>query len=143
MTTPPADISDPDWVSWPAGARELILSQQEEIEELRSQLTALASSVASESDLGSPHPSAPQEGMGSGLPPLPRMAHPVNAQLHPDHQLRWDLEDGGIRVRLVALLDRKGLQNQRRQLLVRRMDLPHRQRESHETPPMLRRSRNS
>jgi len=47
MTTPPSGISEADWVSWPAGARELILSQQEEIEELRSQLTALATELAS------------------------------------------------------------------------------------------------
>jgi hypothetical protein len=43
MSTPPAAISEADWVSWPAGARELILSQQEQIEELRAQLAALAS----------------------------------------------------------------------------------------------------
>jgi transposase len=42
----PAGISDAAWVSWPAGARALILSQQEEIEELRSQLTALATELA-------------------------------------------------------------------------------------------------
>ena len=47
MTTPPSGISEADWVSWPAGARELILSQQEEIEQLRSQLTALATELAS------------------------------------------------------------------------------------------------
>jgi len=47
MTTPPSGISEADWVSWPAGARELILSQQEEIEELRSQLTALVTELAS------------------------------------------------------------------------------------------------
>jgi transposase len=47
MTTPPSGISEADWVSWPAGARELILSQQEQIEELRSQLTALATELAS------------------------------------------------------------------------------------------------
>ena len=46
MTTPPAGISDADWVSWPAGARELIVTQQEEIDGLRSQLTALATELA-------------------------------------------------------------------------------------------------
>ena len=43
MSTPPVGISEADWDTWPAGARELILSQHEEIELLRSQLTALAS----------------------------------------------------------------------------------------------------
>ena len=47
MSTPPAGISDADWVSWPAGARELIVPQLEEIDELRSQLTALATELAS------------------------------------------------------------------------------------------------
>lgn len=46
MSTPPAGISEADWETWPAGARELILSQHEEIEQLRSQLTALASELA-------------------------------------------------------------------------------------------------
>ncbi|QPN71316.1 IS66 family transposase [Synechococcus sp. CBW1108] len=47
MSTPPAGISEADWKTWPAGARELILSQHEEIELLRSQLTALATELAS------------------------------------------------------------------------------------------------
>ena len=47
MSTPPAGISEADWETWPAGARELILSQHEEIELLRSQPTALASELAS------------------------------------------------------------------------------------------------
>ena len=47
MSTPPAGISEADWETWPAGARELILSQHEEIELLRSQLTALATELAS------------------------------------------------------------------------------------------------
>ena len=47
MTTPPAGISEADWLSWPAGARTFILSQQEEIEQLRAQLTALATELAS------------------------------------------------------------------------------------------------
>ncbi|WP_158218637.1 IS66 family transposase [Synechococcus sp. 1G10] len=34
-------------MSWPAGARELVLVQQQEIEELRAQLTALATELAS------------------------------------------------------------------------------------------------
>jgi transposase len=44
---PPAGISEADWLSWPSGARELILGQQEEIKQLRTQLTALASELAS------------------------------------------------------------------------------------------------
>ena len=47
MSSPPAGISEADWDTWPAGARELILSQHEEIELLRSQLTALATELAS------------------------------------------------------------------------------------------------
>ena len=38
MCTPPAGISDADWSSWPAGARALILAQQEENDQLRVQL---------------------------------------------------------------------------------------------------------
>ncbi len=44
---PPAGISEADWLSWSSGARELILAQQEEIKQLRTQLTALASELAS------------------------------------------------------------------------------------------------
>ncbi|MCP9841850.1 transposase, partial [Synechococcus sp. J7-Johnson] len=47
MGAPPAGISDADWLSWPADAKELILSQQQEIEELRVQLNALATELAS------------------------------------------------------------------------------------------------
>jgi hypothetical protein len=47
MVTPPAGISEADWLSWPSGARELILAQQEEIKQLRTQLTALATELAS------------------------------------------------------------------------------------------------
>ena len=46
MGGPPTAISEAEWLSWPAGARELILSQQQEIEQLRSQLTALATELA-------------------------------------------------------------------------------------------------
>jgi len=54
MSTTPAGMSEAAWVSWPVGARELISAQQQEIQalgqenaELRSQLTALASELAS------------------------------------------------------------------------------------------------
>lgn len=54
MSTPSAGIPDADWLSWPAGARQLILAQQKEIQTLRrendellNQLTALATGLAS------------------------------------------------------------------------------------------------
>jgi predicted nucleic acid-binding Zn-ribbon protein len=47
MVAPPAGISEADWSSWPAGARQLILAQQQEIDQLRNQLTALATELAS------------------------------------------------------------------------------------------------
>jgi transposase len=47
MGASPAGISDADWLSWPADAREFILAQQEEMEQLRVQLTALATELAS------------------------------------------------------------------------------------------------
>jgi hypothetical protein len=49
MRTPPAGISDADWLSWPAGSRAFILAQQQELVALRednehlcTQLTSLA-----------------------------------------------------------------------------------------------------
>ena len=54
MTIPPAGISEADWQATSAGIRSLILSQQQEIqvlrqenEQLRVQLTALATELAS------------------------------------------------------------------------------------------------
>ncbi|MFO0017276.1 MAG: hypothetical protein ACK52U_12070, partial [Synechococcaceae cyanobacterium] len=47
MSTPPAGISEVDWTSWPAGARQLIRAQQLENDELRDQVTALATELAS------------------------------------------------------------------------------------------------
>lgn len=41
-----AYFAEADWLSWPVSARELILSQQQEIEQLRNQLTALATELA-------------------------------------------------------------------------------------------------
>jgi hypothetical protein len=46
MEAPPAGISEADWLTWPAGARTFILAQQDEIEQLRAQLTALATELA-------------------------------------------------------------------------------------------------
>jgi transposase len=54
MSTPPAGIPEADWSSWPAGARQLILAEQKEIQALRREndelcgkLTALATELAS------------------------------------------------------------------------------------------------
>ena len=47
MDTTPAGISDADWLAWPPEAREFILAQQQEIEQLRLQLTTLATELAS------------------------------------------------------------------------------------------------
>ena len=46
MSTPPAGISEADWLATPGSVRTLILGQQQEIEQLRSQLTALASELS-------------------------------------------------------------------------------------------------
>jgi uncharacterized coiled-coil protein SlyX len=47
MGAPPAGISEADWKATSACVRALILAQQEEIEQLRTQLTALATELAS------------------------------------------------------------------------------------------------
>ena len=47
MGAPPAGISEADWLATPVAVRALILVQQEEIEQLRAQLTALATELAS------------------------------------------------------------------------------------------------
>jgi hypothetical protein len=46
MSPPPAGIPEADWLSWQPEARQFILVQQQEIEQRRSQLTALASELA-------------------------------------------------------------------------------------------------
>ncbi len=46
MCSPPAGIPEADWLSWPPEARAFILAQQQDIEQLRSQLTALATELA-------------------------------------------------------------------------------------------------
>jgi transposase len=46
MSTPPAGIPEAAWLSWPPEARQFILAQQQEIELLRGQLTALANELA-------------------------------------------------------------------------------------------------
>ena len=69
MSTPPAGIPEADWLATPAGVRTLILVQQQEIQalrqendELRSQLTALASELASSRNSSKP----PARRKGSG-----------------------------------------------------------------------------
>ena len=47
MGAPPAGISEADWLATPVAVRACILSQQDEIEQLRAQLTALATELAS------------------------------------------------------------------------------------------------
>jgi hypothetical protein len=46
MSTPPAGISEADWLATPATVQAFILAQHQEIEQLRLQLTALASELA-------------------------------------------------------------------------------------------------
>ena len=46
MSTPPAGISEADWLTTPTAVRSLILAHLQENEHLRSQLTALASELA-------------------------------------------------------------------------------------------------
>jgi hypothetical protein len=47
MGAPPAGISEADWLATPVAVRALILVQQEEIEQLRAQLTVLATELTS------------------------------------------------------------------------------------------------
>ena len=47
MSTTPAGIAEADWLATPAAVRAFVLAQQQEIEQLRSQLTALATELAS------------------------------------------------------------------------------------------------
>jgi transposase len=89
MTTPPAGISDADWVSWPAGARDLIVAQLEEIEQLRTQLTALATELASlREQIGrsSRNSSKPPSSDGPGFkPPEQRKGSGRNRGGQPGH----------------------------------------------------------
>ena len=47
MTAPPAGISEADWLATPSAVRALILAQQEEIQQLRVQVCAMATELAS------------------------------------------------------------------------------------------------
>ena len=46
MSAAPAGIPEATWLSWPPDARQFILAQQQEIEQLRAQLTALATELS-------------------------------------------------------------------------------------------------
>lgn len=82
MTAPPAGISDADWLTWPTSARVLILQQQQEIqvlrqenEQLRAQLTALATELASLRERigrNSRNSSKPPSSDGAGFKPPTR-----------------------------------------------------------------------
>ena len=82
MGSAPAGIPEADWLSWPAGARELILTQQQEIQalrnenaELRVQFTALAAELAQlREQLGrsSRNSSRPPSSDGPGFKPPER-----------------------------------------------------------------------
>jgi transposase len=75
MGAPPAGISEADWLTWPAGARTIILAQQEEIEQLRAQLTALATELANLRERigrSSRNSSIPPSSAGPGFKPPER-----------------------------------------------------------------------
>jgi transposase len=91
MGAPPAGISEADWLATPVAVRALILSQQDEIEQLRAQLTALATELASlreriarSSRNSSKPPSTdgpgfkqpPERGKGSGRKRGGQLGHP-------------------------------------------------------------------
>ena len=42
MSAPPTEIPEARWLSWPPKARPFILAQQQEVEQLRVQITPLA-----------------------------------------------------------------------------------------------------
>ena len=46
MSTPPAGIPETDWLTTPTAVRSLFLAQLREIDQLRGQLTALATELA-------------------------------------------------------------------------------------------------
>jgi transposase len=99
MTTPPAGISEADWLATPAAVQGLILAQQEEIEQLRTQLTALATELASlrerigRSSRNSSNPPSsdgpgfkpPERGKGSGRKRGGQPGHPGSGP----ELLRW------------------------------------------------------
>ena len=75
MSAPPAGIPEAEWMRWPPEARQFILAQQQEIEQLRLQLTALATELASLRERigrSSRNSSKPPSSDGPGLKPPER-----------------------------------------------------------------------
>ena len=75
MDAPPAGISGADWLATPVAVRALILAEQEEIEQLRTQLTALATELSSLRERigrSSRNSSKPPSSDGSGFKPPER-----------------------------------------------------------------------
>ena len=95
MSSAPAGISEADWLSWPPEARQFIQAQQQEIEalrqandELRSQLTALATELASlREQIGrsSRNSSKPPSSDGPGFKPPERKASGRKRGAQPGH----------------------------------------------------------
>jgi len=95
MSSTPAGISEADWLSWPPEARQFIQAQQQEIEalrqandELRSQLTALATELASlREQIGrsSRNSSKPPSSDGPGFKPPERKASGRKRGAQPGH----------------------------------------------------------
>jgi transposase len=75
MSTPPAGISEADWLATPSAVRSFILAQLRESEELRGQLTALASELAQLRERigrSSRNSSKPPSSNGPGFKPTER-----------------------------------------------------------------------
>jgi len=96
MGSPPAGISEADWLAWPAGAKVFILDQQEElrahkeeINQLRDQLTTLATELASLRERisrSSRNSSKPPSSDGAGFkPPERRKGRGHKRSGQPDH----------------------------------------------------------
>ena len=72
MSSPPVGIPDADWLLWPPEARAFILAQQQEIDQLRRQRTALVTELASLRERigrSSRNSSMPPANDGPGLKP--------------------------------------------------------------------------
>ena len=88
MSTTPAGISEADWLATPAAVRVFILAQQQEIEQLRSQLTALATELASMRERigrSSRNSSKPPSSDGPGFKPPERKSSGRKRGAQPGH----------------------------------------------------------
>ena len=88
MSTTPAGISEADWLATPAAVRVFILAQQQEIEQLRSQLTALAAELASLRERigrSSRNSSKPPSSDGPGFKPPERKSSGRKRGAQPGH----------------------------------------------------------